>query len=120
MEPDKIERLAMAGEQMPPSLSMPDQLLFLCLRDLYHQYRAGFVDRDTAKKEKSEILREWESFVNLDTNCRRWIELFKRTEAASTKYRKERTLESADLLLACVEGRSHHNGKFISCEAEAD
>lgn len=120
MEPDKIERLAMAGEPMPHGLNMPDQLLFLCLRDLYHQYRAGFVDREAAKKEKTAILREWESFVNLDTNCRRWIEMFKRVESASTKYRKERTLENADLLLACVEGRSHFNGKFISCETKAD
>jgi hypothetical protein len=31
---EELEKLAMKGEPMPGGLSMPDQLLFLCLRDL--------------------------------------------------------------------------------------
>lgn len=108
-----FERQAMNGEPMPDGLGFPYQLLFLGLRDLYHQYKQGWVDKETARQEKIALIRQCETFLIMEENASHWIEMFKRVEAASTNYRKDRTLENADILLACVEGRKTHGGKCI-------
>ena len=46
------EKDAMAGLEMPGGLSYPDQILYLELRMLYHQYYQKVIDRETATKEK--------------------------------------------------------------------
>lgn len=55
MTVDELERLAAHDEEMPDDLEMPEQLLFLTLRELYSNFRSGAVNRERGKREKSRI-----------------------------------------------------------------
>ena len=101
------EKIAMAGGEMPKGLEYPDQILFLELRLLYDGYKRTLIDRDKATQEKTELLRTYEAHKIVDKMGKEWVEQIKRTELARSAYRKDKTIENADKLLACVEG-----GKF--------
>lgn len=51
----ELERLAASDAEMPDTLEMPEQLLFLTLRTLYQNFHSGEVNRERAKREKSRI-----------------------------------------------------------------
>lgn len=57
---EQIERLAQSGAEMPTGLAQPDQLLYLSLRNLYHSYKTGIVDKQQATKEKRQIITQYE------------------------------------------------------------
>lgn len=99
------EKIAMAGGEMPKGLEYPDQILFLELRLLYDSYRRKMIDRDKATQEKVELLRTYEAHKIVERMGREWVDQIKRTELARATYRKERTLENADRLIECVEGK---------------
>lgn len=98
------EKKAMQGGEMPEGLTLTDQNMFLALRSLYDNYRKGIVDRDTASREKNRLLIEYKSSILIDMVCRNWVDQIKQTEMARSEYRKERTLENADKLLAAIDG----------------
>lgn len=98
------EKIAMAGGEMPNGLEYPDQILFLELRLLYDSYKRKLIDRETATREKVELLSNYEAHKIVDKMGKEWVDQIKRTELARATYRKEKTIENADKLLACVEG----------------
>ena len=98
------EKIAMAGGAMPEGLEYPDQILFLELRLLYDSYKRQLIDREQATLEKVELLRVYEAHKIVDSCGNEWVDQIKRTELARAAYRKEKTIENADKLLACVEG----------------
>lgn len=98
------EKIAMAGGEMPKDLEYPDQILFLELRLLYDSYKRKLIDRDTATQEKVELLRTYEAHKIVDRMGKVWVDQIRRTELARAEYRKNKTIENADKLLACVEG----------------
>lgn len=102
------EKTAMAGGEMPKGLEYPDQILFLELRLLYDSYKRKMIDRDAATREKVELLRTYEAHKIVDRMGKEWVDQIKRTELARATYRKEKTIENADKLLACVEGGKYY------------
>ena len=98
------EKLAMAGGDMPNGLEYPDQILFLQLRLLYENYKRNIISREEATQEKAELLRTYGAHKLVDSMGKEWVDQIKRTELARAAYRKEKTIENADMLLACVEG----------------
>jgi hypothetical protein len=98
------EKIAMAGGEMPDGLEYPDQILFLQLRLLYDSYKRKMIDRETATREKVELLRTYEANKIGEDAVKECADLIKRTELARAVYRKEKSIENADKLLACVEG----------------
>ena len=64
MTTTELERLAASEEEMPDGLTMPEQLLYLTLRELYGNFRSGAVNRDRAKREKSRILVAYQGLAN--------------------------------------------------------
>ena len=64
MTTEEIERLAATDAEMPERLTMPEQLLFLTLRELYSNFRSGAVNRERAKREKSRIYVAYQSLIN--------------------------------------------------------
>jgi hypothetical protein len=102
------EKIAMAGGEMPEGLEYPDQILFLELRLLYDSYKRKLIDRDTATQEKVELLRTYEAHKIVDKMGKEWVDQIKRTELARAEYRKDKTIENADKLLACVEGGKYY------------
>lgn len=102
------EKIAMAGGEMPKGLEYPDQILFLELRLLYDSYKRKLIDRDAATREKIELLRVYEAHKIVDSCGKEWVDQIKRTELARAEYRKNKTIENADKLLACVEGGKYY------------
>lgn len=102
------EKIAMSGGEMPKGMDYPDQILFLELRLLYKSYRQQLIDRETATREKVELLRVYEAHKIVDKMGKEWVDQIKRTELARAEYRKNKTIENADKLLACVEGGKYY------------
>ena len=102
------EKIAMAGGEMPKGLEYPDQILFLELRLLYDSYKRKMIDREKATQEKVELLRTYEAHKIVDKMGKECVGQIKRTELARAEYRKSKTIENADKLLACVEGGKYY------------
>lgn len=99
------EKDAMAGLEMPKGLSYPDQILYLELRMLYHQYYKKIIDRETATKEKKKLLDEYRIYkfqYELGNQC---VETIRLTELARADYRKNPCHENAMKLIEIIEGR---------------
>jgi hypothetical protein len=77
---------------MPNNLNAAEQLFYLSLRCLYNTYTAGKINKDTARKEKSEIYKTYDLNA-LNLAC---------YEALSTRFNK----------LAIL----HHKLKDSGCE----
>lgn len=102
------ETTAMTGGEMPKGLEYPDQILFLELRLLYDSYKRKIIDRDTATMEKVELLRTYEAHKIVEKMGKRWVEQIKITDIARAEYKKNKTIENADKLVACVEGGKYY------------
>lgn len=59
MDLQEIERAAAMGEPVPPGLSEIDWFYYRCMAGLYRRYNARTIDRDTARAEKREILKRY-------------------------------------------------------------
>lgn len=64
MTPEELERLAATDGDVPDNLELPEQLLFLTLRELYSNYRNGVVNKERAKREKSRILVAYQKLMS--------------------------------------------------------
>lgn len=98
------EKYAIEGSEMPDGLGYPDQTLFLQLRLLYHQYRAGIIEREVAVREKRKLLITYNGQKFAEKMGKYWVEQIKKTELAKAEYRKNRTIENADKLLLAIDG----------------
>ena len=85
-------------------MEYPDQILFLELRLLYDSYKRKLIDRDTATREKVELLRTYEANKIGGNAVKECAKQIKNTELARAAYRKNKTIENADRLLICLEG----------------
>ena len=100
------EKDAMAGNEMPDGLSYPDQILYLELRMLYHQYYQKVIDRDTATKEKKKLLDEYRVNQFRDELWKKLADTIRMTELARADYRKNPCNENAIKLIEIIEGRN--------------
>lgn len=100
------EKDAMAGLEMPDGISYPDQILYLELRMLYHQYYQKVIDRDTATREKKKLLDEYRVNQFLEEMEKQWVEVVRLTELARADYRKNPCNENAMKLVEIIEGRN--------------
>lgn len=75
------ENAAMRADELPNGLSMPDQMMFINLREIYHQFHKGIIDRDRAVLEKKKLLNEYriQKFW-----CDIWISAAKREQSIET------------------------------------
>ena len=98
------EKDAMAGSEMPDGLSYPDQILYLELRMLYHQYYQKVIDRDTAIKEKKKLLDEYRVNQFREEIWNQCVKTIRITEIARADYRKNPCHENAMKLIEIIEG----------------
>ena len=99
-----FERIAMAGGEMPDGLEWFDRTLFLQLRMLYHQFKVGLLDRETASREKRKLLKDRDFQLFQDNFTKDIAKKIMETEQARQEYRKSRTLENADAIILAFEG----------------
>lgn len=98
------EKQAMRGDPMPDGLTFPDQCMFQALAALYVRYRMGTVTREQAATEKKSLLDNYRVYQFNWEMGERLVEVIKKTETARSLYRKDRTLNNADNLLASIDG----------------
>lgn len=102
------EREAMRGAEMPDGLSLYDQMAYLSLRTLYHDYHEKRLDRATASVEKRQIVGAWQRAKDTAEFQRKLAffsaRVFKDTEAAKTAVRKNPSPENAIQLCNVMDG----------------
>ena len=104
-----FEKDAEQGNPMPDGLSLPDQLAYQFLVNLYDRLRKGIITREQAAEEKGRMTYQYDKEKRTMEHWQRmgdhWSEIIRQTEAAQNAYRKSRTLENADRLSAVLDGR---------------
>lgn len=102
-----FEWQAQKNEPMPDGLTEHEALVYSFLRNLYWSLRQGIITSEQAQKEKNITLRKMdEGHKAREFERRLWENSAKRTMAAChamTMYRKNRTLENADVLVNRLE-----------------
>lgn len=109
MEKEKLpefeyERQAMAGEEMPDGLRFAGQHYYLGLRMLYSQYKKGIIDRETASREKRQLLSTYEYDLFWEKIADGFIQQRNNSETARAEYRKNPCHENAIKIIESIEG----------------
>lgn len=60
MELKELEKLAYKQKPMPELLTQPDQLFFLCMKNLYKLFGLGAISEEEAVTEKKKIVKAYE------------------------------------------------------------
>lgn len=98
----------MRGDEMPEGLSLPDQLAYTALRNVYHAYYNKIISRDAAAAEKNRIRRQLTMVTNTmafqDKLCAHHVRVTKETEGAKSAFRKNPTVENGMRLCNVMDG----------------
>lgn len=100
----EYERQAMAGEEMPDGLRFAGQHYYLGLRMLYHQYKQGVIDRESATREKRRLLKTYEYDLMWEAIADGFIKQRNNSETARAEYRKNPCHENAVKIIESIEG----------------
>lgn len=102
------EQKAMNGEPMPDDLDWLDQKMYVLLRHLYADVKRGVITQEVGKAEKKKLVASYNNERNLEAFDKKWVNhtvrLWKGIEAADSRYRKNKTIENADLLSNSILG----------------
>lgn len=98
------ENAAKRNQPMPDGLSSAEQRAFQSLALLAARYKLGGLTAEQAVKESKEIDKSFEHDAYCDKLNDWHIRLTKNIEIAHARYRKERTIEAADLLSDVIDG----------------
>lgn len=102
------EREAMQGAEMPDGLTIYDQMAYISLRTLYHDYHEKRLNRATASAEKRRIVGAWDRAKRTAEFERKLAffhaRLYKDTELAATAVRKDPSPENAIRLVNVLDG----------------
>lgn len=103
---DALERAAAEGKAMPDGLTGPEKQLYIAMRGLYYQYRVGIVDREQAKREKAELIKDFnaartrEQAYERSIKAWRWVDLnLNKCECEECKALKRAILQLENVML---------------------
>lgn len=103
-----FEQAAMNGDELPGGLSQEEQLLFLSLRALYAQKRAGYISREQGSAEKRKLVAEFkrrESKAEFGRKCSdHSVRLWKSVESAANEFAKTKNVEAAERMYRAIYG----------------
>ena len=98
------ESAAKRNQPMPAGLSSAEQRAYQSLALLTARYKLGGLTAEQAVKERKEIDKAYEHDAYCDKLNDWHIRMTKNIEMAHARYRKERTIEAADLLSDVIDG----------------
>lgn len=102
------EREAMQGAEMPDGLSLYDQMAYISLRTLYHDYHEKRLERATASAEKRRIFAAWDRAkrtADFESKLAFFhARQYRDTERAKTAVRKNPSPENAIRLCNVLDG----------------
>lgn len=98
----------MRGDEMPEGLSLPDQMAYTAMRNIYWSYHNNIISRDAAAAEKLRIRRTYTAAVEAlefwGKLANQRACLLRYTEAVKTACRKAPTAENALRLCDVIDG----------------
>ena len=98
------EAEAKRNAPMPACLPASEQLAYQSIAALVARWRMGAVTADQARKERKQIDQRY-VIDSANEGYIKWtVDFRKKIEIAHAKYRKERTIEAADLLSDVIDG----------------
>ena len=108
MTETELKQLAFDNILPLEPLTMPQELFYYKMVNIYNLHRKGALMQSTAAGLANQAVMQLK-FNTIKYNDgieaqQRFGELYKRIELAATAYRKERTLENADRLLEVLYG----------------
>lgn len=113
------EKAAMHGEELPEGLSLPDQMAYTCLRNIYFLYYNKTISQDQAAAEKQRIRVQWERAASAAEFERKLSEhharVIRETETVKTACRKDPTAENALRLCNAIDGLPSPDMEGICC-----
>ncbi len=111
------EREAMRGAEMPDGLSLYDQMAYISMRTLYHDYHEKRLDRKTASAEKRRIFGAWDEAKRTAEFERKLAffraRVYKDSERATTAVRKNPSPENAIRLCNVLDGLERYRPEEI-------
>lgn len=100
----------MRGEELPEGLSLPDQMAYTCLRQIYASYYSKTISRGRAAAEKQRVRLQWDQLVSEMELGRKLtayhVLVIRGSEAAKAACRKDPTPENALQLCNVLGGLS--------------
>lgn len=98
----------MRGDEMPDGISLPDQMAYTALRNIYSAYHSKALSKEVASLEKRRLARQYENFkaswVSWEKLAKHHVRVTKDSEAAKNACRKNPTPENALLLCDVLDG----------------
>ena len=106
-------------------MTCPERALYYTLKDIYEQYRKGFISKSNGEALKNKAMRQFD----IDTDAllsamhilRQNAQLWQTIETAGSAYRQNRTLENADVFISTVYGvriaQKEENTKLLQKES---
>ena len=76
MTAEELERRAASGLGLPENLTAPEELLFLGLRHIYHDWRSGLLTKTEAKAEKDKVLAQYKTNATVLDDTKRLCKIF--------------------------------------------
>ena len=104
MRPEEIEDLAYEEREMPKGLNAAEQALFQGFRRLYAYAKLVQMEPERGKREKLELLREFETRSAQVAHMEKTWAMWREIEAAASRFGRERTIESAEAFVTAVYG----------------
>lgn len=102
------EQKAMNGEPIPDDLDWLDQKMYVLLRHLYADVKSGVITKETGKADKKKLVASYNMERNREDFDRKWVNhtvnMWKSIEIADSRYRKNKTIENADILSDSILG----------------
>ena len=99
------EPMAQRGDEMPGDIPCCDKIIYLELRNLYGSVRNKIITRDTAVREKKQLLEDHRCYLFQEEMREEWVTVIKNTELARAEFRKNPTVENGWNLLHAAEGK---------------
>lgn len=107
MSEHDLEKLAAKNAPMPEGLDAAEQILYQSLTLLHRRYRQGMMDSAAAKRERYEIIKQYEINRSNVTIWQRSMNRWKELEGPVHDYLQEPTIGKANRIIDMVYGCKH-------------
>lgn len=100
------EPMAQRGDDLPEGIPPADKIIYLELRNLYAAVRSKTKTRESAVKEKKQLLEDYRCYQFQEQMREEWVQVIKNTELARAEFRKNPTVENGWKLVDAIEGNT--------------
>lgn len=104
----EIEKLAFDNQPLPKYHYQSEQLCYMAMRCLYHDYRLGYLDKKQAQKERKQIKLTYKQVADDEKIALTAVRRFDDLRVAMSKVNKDIELHGCELcqrMVKLMDGR---------------